>query len=179
MNTLQITKALETNPITAQQFNGVYPCNKLPSKNKKNTTIIIANTDPSYKPGQHWCAFYIPKHGITEYFSSYGDYPVNKHFLKFLKKHNSSFKSNNKRLQGDFSQTCGHYCCVYLYYRCRGNTMEDFLKLFSAENFEKNDKKIMQKYRQIFKITSRKQSVKSIKQNGGSKYSQGCAPLKT
>lgn len=170
MNTLQLINVLKKNPITSKQFNGVFPCDKLP---KNITTAIIANTDSSNKPGQHWCAFFKPKHNLAEYFSSYGDHPTNSYFVKFLK--NYSVKSNNKRIQGDFSQTCGQYCCVYLYYRCLGRSMDDFLKLFSTKNFDKNDKKILQLYQKIF---NKRRGLKPKKQDGGCKYSQGCAPLK-
>ena len=43
MNTAQFTYALEQDPKTSKMFCGVFPSNKL-----------VANTDPSTRPGAHW-----------------------------------------------------------------------------------------------------------------------------
>lgn len=104
---------------------------------------------------------------MGEYFSSYGDYPKNKYFLKFLNNNSSSFVTNTHRLQSDFSSTCGQYCCVYLYYRSKGKSLKYFLNLFSKSDYEFNDRKIMRLYKKHFG-----------KQYGGrkilNKYNQTC-----
>ena len=48
---------------------------------------MVANTDPSSKPGTHWVAFYFPSKGKGEFFDSYGHPPIyyNNSFKNFLK----------------------------------------------------------------------------------------------
>ena len=57
MNTKQIWQALTCNTKTEPYFDGVFPINEL--KNiKDKPELIICNTDPSNKPGQHWVLFF-------------------------------------------------------------------------------------------------------------------------
>lgn len=141
--------SLSRNKFTCKYFKGVFPVDKLPTKIKK-PALIIANTDPSTKPGRHWVAFYLPKVGPPEYFDSIGVPPKQKEFLTFLKKHGTRYKFNNKRLQGALSTTCGNYCGVYLYYRAKKTSFRDFLKLFSNTDFSRNDAKVKEMYERIF-----------------------------
>lgn len=164
MNTIDLVKCLNNSPTTKHYFKGVFPCNHLPVKILK-PGFVIANTDVASKSGTHWVSFYFPKKGPAEYFDSFGVSPVfNKHFLKFLQQNCSSYITNTKRLQGDFSTTCGHYCCVYSYYRCNGKHMKDFVKKFSKKNFNMNDNKIINMYMKCFDSNFKK---KTKFQHGG------------
>lgn len=149
MNTIEIAHLLKSHHITNKFFKGVFPCNQLPRKIKK-PACIIANTDPAHKSGTHWVAFYFPRKGPAEYFDSYGKYPNNSFFQKFLLTNSNMFVCNKQRLQGTLSQVCGHYCCVYLYFRCKGQSLKKFLKQFSLKNYELNDKEIMNLYCKIY-----------------------------
>lgn len=149
MNTFDLVRSLRGNDVTEKKFRGVFPCNHLPEKILK-PAFIVANTDPSNKPGTHWVAFYFPKKGPAEYFDSFGRRPYNKHFLRFLQRNSTSFISNTKQLQGDQSVTCGHYCCVYIYQRCKGKPMKEFLRRFSKNNFDINDNKIVNMYSRYY-----------------------------
>lgn len=150
MDSLEIFKKLRA--IAGNRyFYGVYPANKLPRTFLK-PAIFVVNTDPSHKEGTHWLAMYIPRKGPAEYFDSYGLKP--KYFKKFLNRNASSYIYSNKRLQGDYSSYCGHYCCVFLHCRSRGVKMQELLKIFSQENFNRNDEIIFKMYKRIF---SRKQ----------------------
>lgn len=141
MNTLNILESLQgfrKNMSTV----GVFPCNKLPSKIKK-PAFIVANTDPSNKPGEHWVAFYFPTKGHAEFFDSFGQPPNKRFFTNFLKRHSRKYIINNIRFQGNFSSTCGNYCCLFLYYRSIGKTLKQFSNKFSPYDFESNDKKVI------------------------------------
>lgn len=171
MNTIDIANCLKE--IARNKFEyGVYANDRLPLKLKK-PAIIVANTDPSYKPGTHWIAFYLPKRGIGEYFDSYGRTPIDKNFVRFLKLHCKKFKFNNKQLQSDLSTLCGNYCCVYLYYKTKNMSMDKFLKKFKKDNHVLNDKKVKRMFKKHFK---KKTQVGS----GGEKLecNQSCKPLK-
>lgn len=149
MNTIELNRTLRTNKIPSRFFKGVFPCNYLP-KRVKRPACVIANTDPSYKSGTHWVAFFIPKKGPAEYFDSFGGYPVNKFFQKFLMTNSSVFINNKKRLQSAFASTCGYYCCMYLYWRCKGRSLRNFLNQFSSYDFTWNDAKVVTLYRKVY-----------------------------
>lgn len=169
MNTIQLLVDMNKNKSVKKYFKGVFPSDKLPKKIKK-PALIIANTDPSNRPGAHWVAFYLPKQGPAEYFDSIGRSPELKEFLNFLKQNSKSFVYNKKRIQGMLSTTCGNFCGVYLYSRSNKIPFKKFLKIFSND-FTVNDAKILELYQKIFK-------GKNKIQIGGNYYicNQTCQP---
>ena len=56
-NILQLTLALRKHAQTARQFVDVFARDELPLIIDEIPAIIIANTDPSTKPGSHWILF--------------------------------------------------------------------------------------------------------------------------
>ncbi|KAK4877634.1 hypothetical protein RN001_010140 [Aquatica leii] len=117
-----------------------------------NSTIpcaIIANTDPSYKPGEHWAAFYIDEYGHGEYFDSFGRPPLGYH-KKFLERNCCTWTFNCKILQDFHSVFCGQYCLVYLYFKLCNTNMIEFLEIFNNDLI-KNDACISLLYNLYFK----------------------------
>lgn len=165
MNTLELVSALRNSSTTKKFFGGVFPCDRLPQKIRK-PACVVANTDPANKPGTHWVAFYFPKRGPAEFFDSFGKYPSNAFFKKFLLNNSASFVSNKKRLQSSFTPTCGHYCSMFLHARCKGKSLKSFLKEFSSSDLIFNDSKIIKSYRRTY--------LKTLKQSGGIAYNQSC-----
>jgi hypothetical protein len=95
-------------------FQGDYSIDTLP----ETPRLLICNTGPSYKPGQHWVALYVNPPRRGEYVDSFGRRPpamiedyMNKHCVKWL--------FNAKQLQSVASSYCGFYCCFYCVLRCR------------------------------------------------------------
>lgn len=168
MNTIDLVKVLSTNKCTRKKFKGVFPCDYLPKKIVK-PALIIANTDPSYKKGTHWVAFYLPKRGCGEYFDSFGRRPVKSQFIKFLTENASSFTYNKRCIQGDYKSLCGQYCCIYLYYKCKGKKLKEFLKNFSLKYPELNDEKVLHLYSTLFESKHKKMKkvIKKRSQNSG------------
>ena len=72
MNTIQITHALEQDPITSKKFCGVFPSDKLPRTIDKYPCGFVANTDPSSEPRSHWISIYISAERKGSFFDSYG-----------------------------------------------------------------------------------------------------------
>ena len=146
MNSLEILQALKR---LCCNHVGVYAADRLP-RAWTRSTAIVANTDEHDKPGTHWVAFYIDEHGAGTYFDSYGLPPhTDQRFLMRLRRNSVTYRWNTVQLQGLFSQTCGHYCCVFLYYQSRGYNLEQFLQLFS-DDYNFNDKIIVRLYHKIF-----------------------------
>lgn len=162
MDTFQIVNVLKCNKYTSKYFKGVFAINKIP-KFIKRPSIIVVNTDHSTKPGAHWIAILCPYIGCIEYFDSYGRRPIQNEFLQFLKRNSLCYIVNGRRLQSSFSDVCGHYCCVYLWYRCKGKSMQFFLNRFNRYNFEDNDKNILITFKKIFKHTKKHNNNKKYK----------------
>ena len=56
MNTKQLWNALCLNQITNNYFDGIFSSDTLKEISEK-PILIICNTDPSNKPGEHWVLF--------------------------------------------------------------------------------------------------------------------------
>ena len=155
MNTIELTSVLSANEITREWFSGVYSRDTLPKAHiTKRPCGLIANLDASDMPGSHWTCFFLPAtHSQgkkpNEFFDSYN---ANLHgdFEDFLYRNGDSFITSSRQIQGDLSEICGQYCCIYLHYRCANRSFDEFLNLFSRSNVEENDKKALQMYNRFF-----------------------------
>ena len=128
MNTKQIWQALTSNPKTEPYFDGVFPIDQL-KEIKTKPELIICNTDPSNKPGQHWVLFFFYSDTV-DFFDSlgrrmeyYGD-----QFVNFAKKFSSKFQISLVKTQPKNTSLCGHYCLYFAYKRCNGENMDDIIK---------------------------------------------------
>src|SRR5690348_854989 len=115
MDYVTIRKLLKT----FKCFKGVFPCDQLPYNTKLPLNIIV-NTDPSYKPGEHWISISIKKQGKGEYFDSFGLPPIVDDIIKFLEyKCSPGWTYTKKTLQNITSQTFGNYCVLYIIFKCQ------------------------------------------------------------
>ena len=100
-------------------YRGVYPCDRLPSIAwSLRPFVIVANTDPSNRPGQHWICMYFDEKGHGEFFDSFGSRP-NPIFELYMNKHCVTWKFNDKQFQSSVSRFCGHYSVWYCILKCR------------------------------------------------------------
>ena len=139
-----------------QTFKGVFPCDQIPLF--EAPFALVANTDPSWKGGTHWVAFFAdkttappPRKGkaanVVEYFDSYGLKPsINTYFTQFLSQqlsvNNFSKIVNNTRCyQSLFSNVCAHYCLMFLVSRVSGISWKTFMLAFpdSSHCSSRND----------------------------------------
>ena len=135
MNTAEIDSALKQDPMTNKTFCGVFPSDKLPQTIETYPCGFVANTDPSHEPGTHWVAFYFVSKEEGEFFDSYG-LPPNHYkssFKNFLDKHSYDWNFNDRKLQSNWSDVCGHYCIFYLSHRARGFSMKKIVQLFGND----------------------------------------------
>ena len=144
MNSLEILNALHHLSV---QHAEVYPADRLP-RVWTRSTAIVANTDDHDRPDQHF-AFYIDEHGTGTYFDSYGLPPLDPRFLLRFRRNSTTYRWNTTTLQGILSQTCGQYCCVFLYYLCNDYNLNQFLDLFTSD-CKRNDRLIVQLFHKIF-----------------------------
>ena len=60
-----------------KKFIGVFAKDTLPNKLPPHRPLLlICNTDPKTRPGRHWVAMYFDTNGKSEYFDSFGQYPI-------------------------------------------------------------------------------------------------------
>ena len=112
-------------------FLGVFACDRLPARlPPRRPLMLICNTDPHNKPGEHWIAIYVDSRG--EYFDSYGmETPLI--FKTFLNRYCSSWIRNNVQLQSVISSFCGHYCVFYCLLKSLKYDMKSILVCFTAD----------------------------------------------
>ena len=63
MNTKQLWNALINNKVTEPFFDGIFPRDMLTIIENK-PQLIICNTDPSFKKGEHWILFFFGKNFV-------------------------------------------------------------------------------------------------------------------
>ena len=78
MNILEIN-----NEMKIDCFKGTFSCDAIPKIKYKQPIAIIINTDPSYKPGEHWVALFI-NNNIAEYFDSFGGKPIKEIYIFYI-----------------------------------------------------------------------------------------------
>lgn len=137
MNNFEITQILEKDYMTGPLFGGVYACNQLPLE-VTYPGCYVMNTDPSYKPGEHWVAAYFCDDGQVEYFDSYGKSPTGpiKHWLK---RQAWDVHWSTYLLQGPWTAVCGQYCTFYLLKRCRGWDFADIAGMLDDDDHKDSD----------------------------------------
>lgn len=115
---------------------------------KKNPALIIANTDKSTGPGEHWCAIYIDKeNNICEYFDPLGQPPENifngYSFLPLLKKYSAFVEYNKTPVQTSSATTCGHHCIYFGCLKAKQYSLKTIIKSFYSPNTRANDLKVL------------------------------------
>jgi hypothetical protein len=137
LNTLQIINILKNYKSTKNLFIGVFPRDRLPQKLKYPSCFII-NTDKSSQPGKHWLALYYNGKKEAEFFDSYGNSPEFYNLQNYLSKTSIKWTFNKIQVQSLTSKYCGHYCCLYLLYKSKSLSLEEFLSKFTKSTL-KND----------------------------------------
>ena len=112
------------------QFMGVFSCDTLPRHVPKRPAIIVCNTDPSDRSGEHWICIYISGNRHGEFFDSFGRKPGSP-FCEFLNRHCVHWTYNDKQLQNIFSSVCGAYCVFFAIYKSYGHDMQRIVCAFT------------------------------------------------
>lgn len=113
MNTKQLYQALMSNKLTKKVFDGVFSRDTLEDIIIQ-PKLIICNTDPSTKPGEHWLLFWFDGNEV-DFFDSLGktlDF-YGKEFVDFVKRYSNKMTFSRVRTQPKDSDYCGHYCLFY------------------------------------------------------------------
>ena len=110
----------------------------MPKKIKDGAYII--NLDEYADIGTHWIALFCNKSDIV-YFDSFGV----EHVLEEIKEcfGNKNIKANIFRVQANNPVICGYFCVGFIDFMLAGKKLTDFTNLFSPYDFEKNDRTIL------------------------------------
>lgn len=130
MDTQDITTAVMGDRLARRFYCGTFSLDRFKQEfSSGKNGLYIFNTDPSWKPGQHWLSVYRDSH-VCEFFDSYG-FSVSYYSLdEFFSSLNVSIVSPHKRLQGELSTVCGDYAVLYCLLRYRGWNVSDFVNRF-------------------------------------------------
>lgn len=129
LSSSQIQYRAQIDPTMRNVWLGVFPADQIPKHITQYPSGLIANTDPSTKPGMHWISMYFPNKKTSEFFDSYGLPPsyYSKYFSQVLSKNGEKLKRNTNDLQSLTSDVCGYYALNYIYRRSQGESMEQIV----------------------------------------------------
>lgn len=140
MNSSEINFILKTLRQTKHIFSGVYACDTLPDFIIKKPALLVCNTHPIKKSGEHWISIYISRNNHAEYFDSFGLPPNNKYIINFLKRNAKTYSYNKQMIQSLFSNYCGQFCIMYAFHKGLLKSLNSFLKIFDLAKPNKNNK---------------------------------------
>lgn len=124
MNSLQLSKILNSYRPLKGKFLGVFASNNIHFENKKFPFCFVANTKREGTAGEHWIACWASNHRVVEFFDSFGE-PPPEEIANLLRTHFPVVKRNKQPLQSPISDACGHYCVVFLVLRLHAQGFED------------------------------------------------------
>jgi hypothetical protein len=125
MNTSEIDRFLRRR---LDRFDGVFSVDTLPSE----PHLLIANTEPSHRPGEHWIAIYVDDRGRGENFDSFGRPPTGA-FRRYMDEHCANWTCNDRQLQSIVSRFCGHYCIYFCMLRSRDVDLRRIVSSFTSD----------------------------------------------
>ena len=114
------------------RFNGVYSRDNLPEKIKDGAYVI--NLDEYSDIVNHWVALYVNTKTVT-YFDSFGVEHIPKEIKKLI--NNKNIITNIFIIQAYDSVMCRYFCIGFIDFMFKGNSLTDFINLFSPNNFKK------------------------------------------
>src|SRR6218665_68659 len=124
MDGTRIDSILRRDQKCSPMFSGVFACDRLPTRlnDRQFPILMVCNTDPHDKPGEHWIVKYIENSSYGEYFDSFGR-PLDIPFKSFLNRYCDRWIFNERHLQSAISHYCGHYCIFYCLHRARNKNV--------------------------------------------------------
>jgi len=126
MNTVDLDRLISR---YVKRFDRVFSSDRLPP----NPRMLVSNTHPSDKPGEHWVVIYISDDGgYGEFFDSFGCSPTYD-FNSYMNKHCSRWTYNRNQLQSLASNFCSLHCACYCILRSRNVDMTRFVSYFTND----------------------------------------------
>ena len=134
LTTYEIDKIFRSDSFCKLNLEGVYSRDQLPTINKYPTSFVL-NTDPSYIVGEHWLGLAT----ANNFFDSFGHDPEYFGLENYVDRNSIEWESNQDKIQGFFSNTCGHHTSFFLLFITRGFSFKEIISCFNLTNFDIND----------------------------------------
>lgn len=150
MDTLQLLEAIRSDESMRSMSLGVVPIDCLPDR-KRTPSYLIANTDPSDKPGLHWILLHFPTPETVHLFDSYGRTPTGR-LLEYMRP--LQYSHTMRVVQSYTSTTCGMHCLYMAWHLARGFSMHSVIESYSRDTVA-NDVMVTQFYRSRFDQSAR------------------------
>ena len=136
MDGWEIATLIEAAGCQTAEFLGVFAKDVLPNPvDVPNQPIcLISNTDNYHLPGTHWVAVYVNvPEGRGTYFDSLA-LPPFPQFIDFLNAlTDGQWVYNSIALQAPYSTTCGQFCLMFVWFKCKGYSFDDFIEIFHKD----------------------------------------------
>ena len=133
MNSNEINKLVKE--LKIDSFLGVFAADELIGIDAYKRGVLICNTNPSNKIGEHWIALCLSKSAIIYYDSLNTNFYKSNFIQLFLEKHNKNFLRNNFQIQTFTSERCGIHSIVFCFilgHKSNKRTFQQFLKSFAS-----------------------------------------------
>ena len=135
MNSTVIDSVLRKN---CAIYRGTFAADRLPLITwTSRPFVIVANTDPSSRSGQHWICIHVDEENHGEYFDSFGMHPKPV-FERYMNRYCIAWTFSNMQMQSLISRFCGHYCIWYCMLKNR-NVKLDMIKTAMTTDTGLND----------------------------------------
>lgn len=157
----------------SRHFCGVFPADMLPRQLEKLPALLVANSDCSHLPGQHWVAIHVDAQGRGEYFDSFGRPPVVRAHRQFMDRVCEKWSFNRNQLQDLGGIVCGQYCIMYLLHKAHNRSLEEFVCNMFSKDTTKNDEIVNQLFKNFSKCVKQHDNMSQTKRN-----KQTCCALK-
>ena len=129
-----------------KMFKGAYAYDEKPKKPNSNTCFIL-NTEKRTQTGEHWLAIYLDENNKGYFFDSFGKHPSFYNLKNYMDQISTKWVWNKKEIQG-FSDYCGIYCILFLFFKAH-DLQKLFFQIFKLSSTE-NDRiiyKLLKKFR--------------------------------
>ena len=133
MNAKQLYIALASNSNTNTVFDGIYSIDTLKDiKNKPE--LIICNTDPSDKPGEHWVLFFFDESNSVDFYDSLGKDITyyGPEFIDFVNKFAENYNQCMEKTQPINTSLCGQYCLYYALCKSQHYSMQKIVNSMTS-----------------------------------------------
>lgn len=118
-------------------FKGVFPCDMLPKIDSFPAGFIINLSDHT-SIGSHWVGLFIDRHGVAEYFDSFGFPPRQRDIVRFIKKNSKNMLFNERQIQHIVSNKCGKFVVLFILCKLYNKSVPEIIAKFST-NLKVND----------------------------------------
>lgn len=130
-------------PCTRDYFGGTYSADLLPDTILQRPSFIFVNSQPHDIKVGHWLLLMLPcRTRSVQFYDPLGRGPESYHpaILQFIRSQSpSKYIINSVRHQSSASSNCGFFCLFVVDLRCRGQSFEDCMNKFDADDLEGND----------------------------------------